>query len=107
MVLPRSIPIDAMCIDDPPSLNRRVVIYSAADHLINPHFRRVDDLGKAKRRRVDPVPLKYHHDPTFETLVITRTGDVGLPGGCYSVSGVKHGRFSSTEDHAEKLAAPC
>lgn len=69
--------------------------------------RRVDDLGKAKRRRVDPVPLKYHHDPTFETLVITRTGDVGLPGGCYSVSGVKHGRFSSTEDHAEKLAAPC
>jgi hypothetical protein len=54
-----------------------------------------------------PFLLKYQQHPTFETLAITRTGDVDLPGGCYSVSGVKHGRFSSTEDHAEKLAAPC
>jgi hypothetical protein len=29
-------PMDAMCMDDPPDVNCRGEIYSAADHLINP-----------------------------------------------------------------------
>jgi hypothetical protein len=34
--LPRSMPMDAMFMDDPPHINCRAKSYSAADHLINP-----------------------------------------------------------------------